>query len=111
MFGGPFAMPGAGELAAWSRVLDDEEALCIVNTHGTDDRGGEVFVDAELNPPGTSMTSILETASPDARPRELPVRRTPDGAAYVELRDVAPSEVVILSNHPGTTAGDVLGQV
>ena len=50
LFGGPFALPGAGELVAWSRILDDEEALCVVNSHGTAARGGDVLVDAELNP-------------------------------------------------------------
>ncbi len=41
--------PGPGELIAWSRILDDEEALCIVNGHGTARRGGDVLVDARLN--------------------------------------------------------------
>ena len=30
-----FAVRGGGELLAWSRILDDEEALCVVNAHGT----------------------------------------------------------------------------
>ncbi|MGH9282440.1 MAG: alpha-amylase family glycosyl hydrolase, partial [Acidimicrobiales bacterium] len=31
LFGGPFAPAAPGELIAWSRILDDEEALCVVN--------------------------------------------------------------------------------
>ena len=31
---GKFELPGAGKLIAWSRVLDDEEVLCIVNGNG-----------------------------------------------------------------------------
>jgi hypothetical protein len=27
-------LPSQGELIAWSRILDDEETLCIVNGHG-----------------------------------------------------------------------------
>ena len=30
----------------------------------------------------------------------LPVRRRPDGTAFVEIRDVGPSEVVVLVNRP-----------
>ena len=30
-----------GELIAWSRILDDEEALCIVNGHGAEYRGAQ----------------------------------------------------------------------
>jgi hypothetical protein len=29
--------------------LDDEEALCIVNGHGNEVRGGDVVVDINLN--------------------------------------------------------------
>src|ERR1019366_9085167 len=42
----PFAFPPGGELIAWSRILDDEEALCIVNGNGSAARGADVLVDA-----------------------------------------------------------------
>ena len=58
----PFAVYGGGEITAWSRVLDDEEAVCIVNVHGTQSRGADVLVDAALNPPGTFMQVALNTA-------------------------------------------------
>jgi glycosidase len=48
-FGTPFFFPGPGEIIAWSRILDDEEALCIVNGHGAQARGADVLVDANLN--------------------------------------------------------------
>jgi glycosidase len=51
-FGAPFAFGGAGEVVAWSRILNDEEALCVVNAHGREARGGNVLIDAGLNPPG-----------------------------------------------------------
>jgi hypothetical protein len=41
-FSVPFALPSAGELIAWSRVLDDEEALCVVNGNGAAARGADV---------------------------------------------------------------------
>lgn len=102
-----FAVHGPGELVAWSRILDDEEALCVVNVHGTASRGADVIVDASLNPPGSVMTVLLNTAAVGDLPpggfhtagSKLPVLRRADGTAYVEIRDVPPSEVLVLSNH------------
>lgn len=109
LFGGPFALLGAGELAAWSRILTDEEALCVVNSHGTQRRGGDVVVDADLNPPGSALTVIANSAeagvggaSAIAHPigSQLTVQRRPDGTAFVEIRDLPPSGVVVLVNRP-----------
>ncbi|HEU5169436.1 MAG TPA: alpha-amylase family glycosyl hydrolase [Gemmatimonadales bacterium] len=102
-----FGAPGSGELLGWSRLLDDEEALCIVNIHGTDARGADVVVDADLNPPGAALTVVLNTAEsaraggPGFHPvgSTVPVKRNADGAAYVELRNVPASEVLVLVNH------------
>jgi glycosidase len=112
--GRPFDVYGAGEIVAWSRILDDEETLCVLNAHGTDSRGADVLVDASLNPLGGSMTVIFNTAQA-ANPEGLtgshpigstvPVRRTPDGIAYVEIRQVPASEVLVLTNHPGQAEG------
>jgi glycosidase len=108
-FGGDFRFPGSGELIAWSRILDDEEALCVINGHGTDGRGGDVVVGAELNPSGTQFTVLLNTAETKAGEgfagSHLPgstvsVRRRDDGTAYVEIRDLPPSEVLVLTNRP-----------
>ena len=102
---GPSRVRGAGELIAWSRILDDEEALCVVNGHGTEARGGEVLVDAALNPPGSAMRVALNSAEaggaagaafPVGTP--VPVRRRSDGAAFVPLRDLPPSEMLVLLN-------------
>jgi glycosidase len=102
LFGRPFATSGPGELVAWSRILDDEEALCVLNPHGTDRRGGDVLVDAELNPDPSFFTVVFDSAgaagAPSANGSTLPVRRAPDGSAYVEIRDVPPAEVLVLSN-------------
>ena len=106
-FARPFTFPGAGELIAWARLLDDEEALCIVNGHGSERRGGDVVVDARLNArPGASMMVVANTeqaatglADGNALGRSLPVKIR-DGVAFVEIRDVGPSEVLILVNHP-----------
>jgi glycosidase len=108
IFDGPFTVSGPGEIVAWSRILSDEEALCVVNAHGVQPRGGDVLVDAGLHPLGSVMTVITNTAetaagSPSgvAHPigSRLPVKRR-DGTAYVEIRDLPPSEVLVLVNHP-----------
>lgn len=107
--GRPFALHGPGELVAWSRILDDEEAVCLVSVHGTEPRGADVLVDASLSPPGSALTVVLNTAQAAAGQgyagthpvgETVPVQRTADGIAFVQIRNVDPSEVVVLVNHP-----------
>jgi len=117
-FGVPFALAPGGELVAWSRILDEEEALCIVNAHGTDNRGGDVAVDAALNAPtatgnpwsgaapffvvvANSAESAVGAGYAGSHPAgvQVPVRWRP-GTAYVEIRDVPASEVLVLINRP-----------
>jgi hypothetical protein len=108
IFGQPFDVLGNGELMAWSRILDDEEAICIVNVHGNQSRGADVLVDAGLSGAVGFLTVVANTmevvmpaaAIPHPVGSTLPVRRTPDGKAYIEVRDVGPSEVLVLINHP-----------
>ena len=91
-------------MIAWSRILDDEEVLCVVNGHGTEPRGGDVVVDASLEAP--SFEVVLNSAqaagrgSPMPVGTRVPVLRRSDGTAYIELRDVGPSEVLALTNRP-----------
>ncbi|MBC8094960.1 MAG: alpha-amylase, partial [Akkermansiaceae bacterium] len=107
-FQAPFALPGAGEIIAWSRLLDDEEALCVVNGHGVENRGGDVLVDAKLNNrPGATFEVVANTrqagtpgfAGSHPVGQQLLVKRR-DGAAFVEIRDLEPSEVLVLVNRP-----------
>jgi hypothetical protein len=101
LFGAAFQFLGGGELLAWSRILDDEEALCIVNTHGTDARGGDVLVDAALAVRAPAFRVVANTTPVGpAQPvgAILPVRHTPDGVAYLEIRDLPASEVLVLDN-------------
>ena len=97
---------GVGGLLAWSRILDDEEALCVVNANGREERGARVLVDADLNPPGSAMTVVLNTAraagisASHPAGEVIPVARTADGTAYVEIRGVPASEALLLINHP-----------
>ena len=105
----PFAFRGPGEIVAWSRILDDEEGLCVLNSHGNARRGADVIVDRSLNPPGSSFQVAANTAEASHGPganvphpvgSQLQVKTAPSGAAYVEIRDLPPSEVLVLVNHP-----------
>ena len=109
LFSGPFGLRGGGELLAWSRILHDEEALCVVNTHGTARRGADVLVDASLNRPPTTMTVVANTeeihrgtTTGTAHPAgsKVAVKRAADGTVFTEIRDVPAAGVLILVNRP-----------
>jgi glycosidase len=134
-----FDVYGPGEIIAWSRILDDEEALCIFNSHGIEVRGADILVDASLNPAGSQLTVILNTAQYGDQlnvdkldvdktdmdkpnigrqaPRrsdtaykvgsKIPILRTAEGKAFIEIRDIPPSEVLVLMNHPEKEEGSV----
>jgi glycosidase len=109
IFDGPFVLRGAGEIVAWSRILSDEEVVVVVNAHGESARGGDVIVDASLNPGGASFSVVANTAQTIqgnaagiAHPigSQWPVLRRPDGSAFLQLRGLPPSAVVLLTNRP-----------
>ena len=105
-----FEFPAAGEVVAWSRILDRQEALIVVNAHGEERRGGDIAVAAELSPPGTLYEVIANTAHAAAGAgysgshplgSTLPVRRhSPTEPAFLELRDIPPTETVVLVRRP-----------
>jgi glycosidase len=97
--GSPFVFHGAGELVAWSRILDDEEALCVVNTHGAEPRGARILIGPELNRAGGNMTVVIHTGDPTQEGSTLPVRQE-GTTVYVEVLALGPSEVVVLTNQP-----------
>jgi glycosidase len=106
VFGEAFAPSRSGEVLAWSRILVDEEALCVVNPNGQASRGADVVVDAGLNPAGSSLTVIASSADAAGLPGghqvgdQVPVQRRADGTAYVALRNLGPSEALVLTNRP-----------
>ena len=100
----------AGELIAWSRILDDHEALCIVNGNGGLMKSGEILVDASLNVPGSVMQVVANTAEIAALAAGLSyqgfhpvgsgvVVERPDlnGPAFVNIQGVGPSEILLLA--------------
>jgi hypothetical protein len=95
-----------GQVVAWSRILDWQEALVVVNVNGEARRGGHVVVAAELSLPGTLYEVIANSAHTAAGAgytgshslgSTLPVRRnSPAEPAFLELRDIPPAETVVL---------------
>ena len=70
-------------------------------------RVGSNIVDAQLNPPDSVFTVIMNsaedaggTAGDHSVGSQVPVRRAPSGTAYVEIRNVGPSEALVLVNRP-----------
>jgi glycosidase len=106
----PFDVYGSGEIIAWSRILDDEELLCVMNTNGAEQRGADVIVDTNLNTDSNdTMTVVFNTAQAAATQEftgphpvgsAVPINKTADGRAFVPIRDIPPAEVVVLANHP-----------
>jgi glycosidase len=104
--GGPFKLEhGPGEILAWSRILDRVEAVCIVNTHGKRRRGGYVLVDRRLSRPGSSLLVAVSTAAVDPGytgnyqvGAHVEVHQQKGGPAFVDVRDLPPSEVLVLVN-------------
>jgi len=93
---------GPGEIAAWSRLLFDQEVLMVLNTHGADARGAEVTVDVSLHPEGSTMRylyrgdwSPAELSTPPTD-QTVPVKRMPDGRAAVRV-DLPPAGFAILA--------------
>jgi glycosidase len=103
--GGSFRLEQrGGELMAWSRILDGVEALCVVNTHGRQARSADVAVDHQLCPPGSLLTVAVYTGLEGSSPgrfnlgQRILVEKRAGAPAFVRLRDVPPSEVVVLLN-------------
>lgn len=113
--GYPLGIYGNGEIIAWSRILDDEEVLCVLNPHGNQARGADVLVDATLNPAGslTVVLNSMQAASAEtytgthATDSTVRIKRYSDGSAYVEIRQLGPSEILVLSNQPSAREGGI----
>jgi glycosidase len=101
-----FSFQAGGELVAWSRILDNQEALCVVNPNGEEARGGDVVVAAELWSPGDTFFVVVNTEQAAAGPSYTgnhPVgtkttvqgRNNAQEPAFLEVREVGPAEVIV----------------
>ena len=99
--GRPFSIPGPGELAAWSRILVNQEVLVVLNTHGTESRGADVTIDGALHPLPSMMKFLYNSDWDDAELRDplrdqtLPVENR-DRRATVRV-DLPPAGMAILA--------------
>lgn len=111
VFGPDFRLPVAGELVAWSRLLDTAEVVVLVNANGEAARGGDVLVSAELSGPGDEYEVLVNTAEAaadgpfagsHAAGSRLPVRgrQQPGEPAFVSIEPLPPAEVVVLARVP-----------
>jgi glycosidase len=116
---GPFAYGDAGSIVAWSRILDDEEILCVLNAHGTETRGAGILVDYDLNGKTSAMDVILNTAEvsdPGGYDGEAPrvdatVGISPsEYGSFIELNAIGPSCVIVLTNHVRADEGWVVAE-
>lgn len=111
-FNEPFEFPKAGELVAWSRILDYQESVCVVNPNGGDNtlRGADIIVSSELWTAGTEFTVVANTAQAaaiaagntyhDSHPVGSKVQVkgliTSNESAFIEIRDILPAEALVL---------------
>jgi glycosidase len=103
-----FVYPEAGELVGWSRILDTQEALIVVNPNAGAARGGDVVVSGELFSPGDEFLVVANTAEiavgaghyqgshPTGSTVKVCGRTTPEEPVYVEIREVSPAETIVL---------------
>ncbi|WGZ96384.1 MAG: alpha-amylase family glycosyl hydrolase [Candidatus Thiothrix putei] len=102
----PFAVYAGGEIIAWSRILDDEELVVVLNPHGVEARGARVLVDASLNPAGSHLSVVAssEEAGSVAYQGENKIGQTHkvqvdgSGVHYIEISNLGASEVLVLAN-------------
>ena len=109
-----FEMPVAGQLVAWSRLLDTLEGLVVVNPNGGLGQSADVVVSSEVSGPGTVFTVHANTAEiavgPQAFTGSHPVGSTvqvqggPGRESFVTVRDVPPAEVLVLLKQTSVVA-------
>jgi hypothetical protein len=91
-----FGPPGAGEIAAWSRIDGPNAVIVAINTHGNEPRGADVTVDATLHPPGAQVR-VLYHSGDDRHPGStVPVTHLPDGRATIRV-DLPPAGMAIFA--------------
>jgi glycosidase len=94
-----FSWPNGGDIFAWSRILDDEEAVVVINGHGGRVSSGSVTVDKSISgQSGAMMRVIGSTVGRYTVGNRLGVNSDHTGRAYIEIDDVPASGVVVLSN-------------
>ncbi len=101
----PFDIYGNGEIVAWSRILDEEECLVVVNVNGVEKRGAKIMVDSSLNFQDSTFHVLLNTSvnledyqSIYVEGDEIRVQVDQNNNHYIEIYHLDPCEVIILNN-------------
>jgi glycosidase len=102
--GDDFRFHDAGELLAWSRILNDVEVLIAANTNGAAARGSRIELDPRLRPLGSTLRVVCDTGrighpAADVRGggRTLPVQGMAGGRVFVDVGVLGPAEVMVLA--------------
>lgn len=100
VFGEGFSVPEAGELVAWSRIMDRQEVLVALNTHGDEDRWAFVMVHAPTHSHGSTMKVLYRSDWSESELKIPPQDQTPavqyfGGRATVRI-DLPPTGMAIL---------------
>jgi hypothetical protein len=94
-----FSWPKGGDIFAWSRILDEEEAVIVINGHGERGSSALVTVDQAINGgSGAKMRVIGSTVGNYIVDDRLQVSSDHTGRTYIEMNDVPASGVVVLSS-------------
>jgi glycosidase len=98
-----FGLQGSGQLMAWSRVLNDNDVMIVVNVNGAQGRGSKVELDPRLHPPGSVMRVVCDTSRLGAAGADalgggavLTVKGFGGNRAFVDVGVLAPAEVMVL---------------
>jgi glycosidase len=100
--GEEFHPPGAGDLAAWSRLHEDTAVIVVLNSHGREPRGADVTIDAALHPAGSTVRLLYRSDWPDELLEHAESRETvlvtvrPDGRATIHV-DLPPAGMAIFA--------------
>lgn len=89
-----------GQIVAWSRIIDVDECVCILNSNGTEKRGARIVVDNVLNAIGDEMNLILNATNSNY-PQKLKVQEC-SGIKFIEINDLDPSGFLIYTNIKNT---------
>ncbi|KFY12492.1 hypothetical protein V491_06773 [Pseudogymnoascus sp. VKM F-3775] len=76
-------------LVAWSRIFDNVELLCVINTDADEEREAWVTVDSQLHQAGDSLSCMFPNGA-----QVTSVQRNTDGRTVVKLK-VGPAQFVI----------------
>lgn len=101
-----FEASKSGDIFAWSRILDEQEVLCVINGHGVKRSSAVIVVDANIHHRREAKLHVLLSSAETldiqnrtySRGNILAVERR-GHQACVSVRDLMPSEVLVLSNH------------